>query len=180
MDLIIIDCQNDFVDGSLAAPNGPEVVKRIKDFLDNSEEEIRTFYSADFHPANHMSFAEQGGPWPPHCVADTFGSAIHELLKESKNPPTEDNLFLKGRDENAEEYSAFEAKNVNEKALKEEISDEVYIVGIASEYCVRETAIAFKEIGKKVIVLKDLLGYINEEDHVKNLKDLEEKGIEVR
>lgn len=179
MDLIVVDCQNDFVDGSLGAPNGPETVEKIRDFLNNSEEDIRVFYSADFHPADHMSFKDQGGLWPAHCVADTFGAKIHRVFEDSKYPANEDNIFLKGRDKDIEEYSAFNSQNRAGKYLKEEISDRVYVVGIASEYCVRETALAFKEIGKEVLIMKDLLGYIDYEDHCKNLEDLKEKGVEV-
>lgn len=180
MDLIIVDCQNDFVDGTLAAPNGPEVLEKIRDFLDKNASDIRAFYSADFHPENHMSFKAQGGPWPPHCLANTFGSEIHEVLKKSKCPPNDENLYFKGREADKEEYSAFDAKNVAGKALKDQVSDQVYLVGIASEYCVRQTALAFNENEKRVIVLKDLLGYIEEKDHLENLRDLEKRGIEVR
>ena len=56
----------------------------------------------------------------------------------------------------------------------------IYLAGIASEYCVRETALDFKKAGREVIVLKDLLGYIDQEDHEKNLQDLADQGIQVQ
>lgn len=179
MDLVLIDCQNDFVDGSLAAPNGFETVEKIRDFLDNRKDPIRVFYSADWHPENHMSFDKEGGSWPAHCIEGTFGAEIHKTLQESPFPSHDDHLYFKGRDPKREEYSAFEAKNKDGRLLKEVISDEIYLAGIASEYCVRETALAFHDFGKKVYVIKDLLGYINKDGHENNLKDLQEKGIEV-
>lgn len=180
MDLIIVDCQNDFVDGALAAPNGPETVEKIVDFLNDSDEKINTFYTADFHPKDHMSFSSEGGVWPSHCVENTFGSEIHEAFENSRNPVNKENLYIKGRNKDVEEYSGFEAENLNGDKLKDQLDDTVYIVGIASEYCVRETALAFKDAGKNVVVLKDLLGYINLDDHLENLKDLETKGIEIK
>lgn len=177
MELIVIDCQNDFVDGSLAAPNGPEAVEKIVKFIKENSEDLKVYYTADFHPNNHMSFVDQGGPWPHHCVEGTLGAEIHESFHETDFAPNNENTFFKGRNPKEEEYSGFNARNGYDEQLKKVVGDELYIVGIASEYCVRETALEFKKIGKKVTVIVDLLGYIDEEDHKKNLVDLEEKGI---
>lgn len=179
MDLVIVDCQNDFVDGALGAPNGVEAVEKIVEFLDKTTD-LRVFYSSDFHPSNHLSFLSQGGPWPAHCVEGSLGAEIHESFYNTNYPPTTENTFFKGRNPREEEYSAFEARNGYDEKLKDLVGDKVYLVGIASEYCVRETALAFKKHGKEVVVIKDLLGYIVEEDHIKNLEDLEEKGIEIQ
>lgn len=179
MDLIVVDCQYDFINGSLAAPNGEEAVGKIVEFLKENKEDMRVFYTSDFHPINHMSFKAQGGPWPPHCVEGTIGAEIHEDFYETKYAPTNENTFFKGRNPREEEYSGFNARNGNDLQLKKAVGNKVYIAGIASEYCVRETALTFKKYGKEVVVLKELLGYINKEDHEKNLKDLEEKRIEV-
>lgn len=179
MDLIIVDCQNDFVDGSLAAPNGVETVEKIVEFMKSKEDELQVYYTADSHPVEHMSFKDNGGIWPKHCVEGTVGADISEEFKNTKFIPDADNTYLKGRKSEVEEYSGFNSANVSGKLLKDALSDDIYIVGIASEYCVRETALAFKEFGKKVTVIKDLLGYIDYDKHLDNLKDLEDKGIGV-
>lgn len=177
MDLVIIDCQNDFVDGSMACLNANEAVDKIVEFL---EEDMNVYYTSDFHPLNHMSFEGQGGPWPPHCVEGTMGAEIHEKLHDSLHAPTNENTYFKGRHFGTEEYSGFEARNGFDEMLKDQVGETVYLAGIASEYCVRETALAFKEDGKEVIILKDLLGYVNKQDHEKNLKDLEERGFLIK
>lgn len=176
MDLIIVDCQNDFVSGSLKAKNGEEAVEKISEFL-RERDDISVYYTSDFHPQNHISFEEEGGPWPPHCVAGTNGAEIHDKLLESKYPPNVENTYFKGRNAKEEEYSAFNARNGYDELLKDVVGKKVYICGIASEYCVRETALQFKKSQRDVVVLKDLLGYIDEKTHEENLEDLKNKGI---
>ena len=176
MDLIVVDCQNDFIDGTVACLNANIAVDKI---VESFKENMNVYYTSDFHPQNHMSFSEQGGTWPPHCVAGTWGAELSEKFSDSKYAPTAENVFYKGENPDVEEYSGFSGKNEQGEYLKEKIGDKVYIAGIASEFCVRETALAFKNYGKEVVVLKDLLGYVNEEQHLKNLKELQELGITV-
>ncbi|MDO5650421.1 MAG: isochorismatase family protein [Gallicola sp.] len=176
MDLIIVDCQNDFIDGTMACDFANEAVDNIIEYF---KEDMRVFYTSDFHPTDHMSFIEQGGMWPSHCVAGTWGAELHDKFHDSIFKPNNENTFFKGRHPKFEEYSGFEARNGNDEMLKDVVSDKVYIGGIASEYCVRETALAFKKQGKEVVILKDLLGYVNKEEHLKNLEDLKDKGIDI-
>ncbi len=180
MDLIIVDCQNDFISGSLACQKGEEAAEKIAEFIKENKENLNVFYTADFHPENHISFEAQGGIWPPHCVEGTEGAEIHKVLKESDLAPNADNIYYKGRNPEEEEYSGYQGKNESGKALKDAVSDEVHIVGIASEYCVKNTAEDFLKDGKSVTVYKDMLGYVDEEDHIKNLKELEQEGIKVK
>ncbi|MFB0972384.1 MAG: isochorismatase family protein [Tissierellia bacterium] len=174
MDLIIVDCQNDFIDGTMVCKNANVAVDNIIEIL---KDDMNVYYTSDFHPNNHMSFEEFGGIWPPHCVEGTWGAEIHDKFHESNHAPNNENTFFKGRNPKEEEYSGHKARNGNDQMLKEVVGDKIYIAGIASEYCVRETALAFLKDGKEVIVLKDLLAYVDEDDHFKNLEDLEEKGV---
>ena len=93
MNLVIIDCQNDFVHGALAAVNGEETVDAIVDFL-KDHDDLKVFYSLDFHPTDHCSFKDQGGLWPAHCVADTDGPRFmkslvkQNILRISTDPTT--------------------------------------------------------------------------------------------
>ena len=87
--LIIIDVQNDFLPGgSLAVPKGEEVVPILNQYLALFQEAaLPVFATRDWHPSNHCSFVEQGGPWPPHCVAGTTGAAfVRELLLPAAVP----------------------------------------------------------------------------------------------
>ncbi|KGF08565.1 hypothetical protein HMPREF1633_13580 [Tissierellia bacterium S5-A11] len=179
MNLVIIDCQNDFVHGALAAVNGEETVDAIVDFL-KDHDDLKVFYSLDFHPTDHCSFKDQGGLWPAHCVADTDGAKVHEKFSQTKYPADINRSYYKGRDKDREEYSAFDAENDLGHLLRDDLEGPIYLAGIASEYCVRETALDFKKAGREVIVLKDLLGYIDQKDHEKNLQDLLDQGIQVQ
>lgn len=177
MDLVVIDCQNDFIDGTMACEFANEAVDNIIEYF---KDDMNVYYTSDFHPINHMSFKDQGGPWPPHCVEGTIGAEIHDKFHDSPHKPSNENTYYKGRHFQTEEYSGAEARNGFDEKLIDNLSDTVYLGGIASEFCVRETALDLKKVGKEVIILKDLIGYVNKENHEENLKDLEEKGIIIK
>ncbi len=177
MDLVIVDCQNDFIDETMSCKNANEAVDNIVKSL---EGDINVYYTSDFHPNNHISFEDFGGLWPSHCVEGTWGAEIHEKFHETKFKPNNENTFFKGRNPKEEEYSGFRARNGIDQMLKDVVGEKVYLAGIASEYCVRETALEFLKDGKEVVILKDMLGYVDEDDHEKNLEDLKEKGITIQ
>src|SRR3989344_9625282 len=81
--LIVVDVQNDFLPGgSLAVPEGDAVVPVLNRYLaEFSAHELPIYATRDWHPANHCSFTAQGGPWPPHCVAETHGAQFAAGLK---------------------------------------------------------------------------------------------------
>jgi len=176
--LIVVDCQYDFIDGSLACINAENAVAEIIGYI-NENPGLNVYYSCDWHSENNKSFKRHGGIWPEHCVAGQRGSEIHEdffsKIKDEKNRPDEDNIFYKGLDDEVEEYSAFEAKNVKDFALKDIVDQNIMVCGIASEYCCRETALEFAKAGKNVEFLSDKVAYVNKDDHEKNLEDLKDK-----
>lgn len=173
--LIVVDCQYDFIDGSLACINAENAVDKIIEYI-NENPELNVYYSCDWHSENNKSFKRHGGIWPDHCVTGQKGSEIHEdfykKIKDNKNKPNQENIFYKGLNDEVEEYSAYEAKNKKGLALKELVDQKVMVCGIASEYCCRETALEFKKAGKDVEFLGDKVAYVNKEDHEKNLADL--------
>lgn len=177
MDLVVIDCQNDFIDGTMACEYANEAVDNIIDFF---KKDMNVFYTSDFHPIDHISFQNQGGPWPPHCVEGTIGAEIHNKFHDSPHKPNNDNTYYKGRHGKTEEYSGAEARNGNDNKLIDNLSETVYLAGIASEFCVRETALDLKKAGKDVIILKNLIAYVDKENHEGNLKDLKEKGFIIK
>ena len=134
----------------------------------------------DHHPADHSSFVEHGGIWPSHCVAGSHGGEIHaDLLPYA----CEELTFDKGCDRTKEEYSGFEGMNSAEQSLGEilELLDttDVYICGIATEYCVRNTAEDLLKAGYRVHILKDCLAYVDNEGHLKALTEMASKGIAI-
>lgn len=180
-DLILVDCQHDFIDGTLACEGGEEAVRYLADFLNGHA--VRALYTADWHGPENRSFAENGGVWPVHCVAGTPGAEISEVFTErvanAANRPAPANIFRKGRDDEVEEYSGFAGTNDAGDALGDTASAHVYVGGIASEYCVRETVLALLASGRTVTLLAKGLAYVSKEEHEKNLEDLRKRGVAI-
>ena len=189
--LVVVDMLNDFITGSLACQNAESAVAQTVKFIGSQtkglggedHEILDTFpilFVRDHHPADHSSFQEHGGTWPVHCVAGTHGGEIHEFLMPYVN---EELTFDKGCDKTAEQYSGFEGMNEAEQSLGEilELLDttDVYVCGIATEYCVRNTCEDLAKAGFKVHLLKDCIAYVDQDAHLKALEEMAAKGISV-
>jgi nicotinamidase/pyrazinamidase len=135
--LIIVDYQNDFArpDGALSVPAGEEIAAAINAHAASGDYDL-VLATRDWHPPDHGSFAAQGGPWPPHCVQDTEGAALHPALETEPI----DAIVDKGQDPGTEGYSGFEATGLAER-LRGERVDELTVVGLATDYCVKNTAL---------------------------------------
>jgi nicotinamidase/pyrazinamidase len=134
--LIIVDFQNDFTPGgALAVAGGDEIGARI-DALARSGEFDLVVATRDWHPPDHGSFAAQGGPWPVHCVQGTAGADFHPSLDLALVGAVVDTGYEPG----LEGYSGFEATNLGE-LLREHRIDHVTLVGLATDYCVKHTAL---------------------------------------
>lgn len=190
--LVVVDMLYDFIDGSMACKNSEnavnEAVKAIDRLTgsqegDSGEEILDTFpilFVCDHHPADHSSFKEFGGIWPAHCVQGTHGGDIHESLKPYA---AEELTFYKGCDPAVEQYSGFEAMNSAGQSLGEILAlldtTDVYVCGIATEYCVRSTCEDILRAGMKVHLLSPALAWVDDEGHKKALKEMAEEGISV-
>ena len=189
--LVVVDMLYDFIDGSLACQNAEEAVAQTLKFIDKQthgqggeeHEILDTFpilFIRDHHPADHSSFKEQGGIWPAHCVAGTRGGEIHDDLRPYAS---EELTFDKGCDKAVEQYSGFEGINSAEQTLGEilELLDttDVYVCGIATEYCVRNTCEDLQKAGFKVRLLKDCLAYVDHQGHLQALDEMAAKGISI-
>ena len=181
-DILVVDCQYDFIDGTLACAHSFEAVKNIIAFI-NSHPDARVFYSADNHSPKHCSYIPNGGTWPVHCQAGTHGAALHEAFaSDIVNPsqrPNESNTYYKGEDDSVEEYSAFSAKTKAGHTLNQDIGQDVIVCGIASEFCVRESVLALKDSGRKVEVPAEMLAWVDETGHRKNIAELSSMGVRV-
>lgn len=134
--LLIVDYQNDFnPGGALAVPGGDEIAGRLNELAASDDYDL-VVATRDWHPAEHSSFAERGGPWPVHCVAGTSGAELHEALDES----LVDVIVDKGTDAQTEGYSGFQGTRLAE-LLHERAIDRVTVVGLATDYCVKNTAL---------------------------------------
>ena len=189
--LVVVDMLYDFIDGSLACLNSEEAVRRTLEFIDSQTEgqggedhEILDMFPIlfirDHHPADHSSFKEQGGIWPAHCVAGTHGGDIHEDLLPYVS---EELTFDKGCDKSVEQYSGYEGVNCAGQPMGEvlELLDttDVYVCGIATEYCVRNTCEDLLKAGFKVHLLKVCIAYVDHDGHLKALEEMAQEGISI-
>jgi nicotinamidase/pyrazinamidase len=135
--LIVVDYQNDFTPpgGALAVPEGDEIAGRINALARSGDFDL-VVATRDWHPPEHGSFAAQGGPWPVHCVAGTEGAELHPALDTAAI----DVIVDKGQDPATEGYSGFDGTGLA-SLLHERGIGELEIVGLATDYCVKQTAL---------------------------------------
>src|SRR4051794_10027338 len=142
--LIIVDVQNDFVGGgALAVPAGDEIGRRLHELAGSGRYEL-VVATRDWHPPDHGSF---GAPWPVHCVAGTEGAELHPALERAAI----DVIVDKGQAVDTDGYSGFEGTDL-EEILRERGITQVTIVGLATDYCVKNTALDALRAGFQVTV----------------------------
>lgn len=162
--LVVVDVQRDFFcpEGSLYVKGSEELPAKIAAIAQNYDAVI---FTLDWHPANHCSFAAQGGIWPSHCVAYTQGAGLADefapILAQGEDKYQ---LFLKGTDPNAEEYGAFDGIAECRIVSWLQTAEKVAVCGIAGDYCVKEsTANILKVIpAEKVTILTDCIRSIDD------------------
>ena len=194
--LILVDIQNDFLPGgTLAVPEGDQVIPIVNKLQKNFDLVVAT---QDFHPENHKSFAanhagKQPGDhielqgmdqilWPVHCVQGSQGAAFADTIRMDKV----EKVFPKGTDPEIDSYSGF-FDNGHLKAtglgdyLKEKGVDKVVIVGLATDYCVKFTALDAVGLGFETTVVKDATRAVNlqEGDFEKALEEMKNQGVTI-
>jgi len=134
--LIVVDVQNDFLPGgNLAVPQGDEVIPVLNRYISAFHaRELPIFATRDWHPPDHCSFLQQGGPWPPHCVADTPGAEFSAALEL----PPDAHIISKATTLTKDAYSGFEGTRLNELLQVAGIR-RVFVGGLATDYCVLNT-----------------------------------------
>jgi len=144
--LLIVDVQNDFcTGGTLAVPDGEKVVPVINKIMDRFSVIIA---SKDWHPEKTKHFNK----WPVHCVRNTSGAAFHPQLDAEKIQE----VFLKGTGTEDDGYSAFEATSANlENYLREHTIRDLYVCGLATDYCVLSSALDARKKGFNVLAIED-------------------------
>lgn len=176
--LIVVDVQNDFCpDGALAVADGDQVVAPlnilIKEFLDRGEPVFKT---RDWHPARTKHFAPYGGAWPIHCVQDTRGAEFHADLIDDPRIT----IISKGTTEGADGYSGFDGTDLA-YLLREEGVHEVWIGGLATDYCVKHTVLDARREGFGVKVLAEAMRAVNvnSTDGAKAIEEMRDAGAEI-
>ena len=186
--LIIVDPQVDFTTGSLATKNGPAAMDYLAGALKDGAWKNYGWIivTQDFHPANHCSFVEQGGVFPPHCVQGTEGMKVYPALQtvlDSIMPNIPNIHYMqKGDLPDKEEFSIFQNEQCGEKlrtVIGQEKFEGIDICGIATDYCVYETTkdlMAFYP-ANQIRIVTNCLAAVDESDT--KLADLmKENGIQ--
>lgn len=161
--LLVVDIQKDFcAGGALPAPGGADVIPAVNRHLaDARSREMPVYATRDWHPPRTSHFKEYGGVWPPHCVQGTAGAQFHPDLKL----PPDAIVVNKGDDPQRHGYSAFDGHTSAGKTLLDDLRDRhitrVYVMGIATDYCVRESALDALRAGLEVRVLTDAIAGID-------------------
>jgi nicotinamidase/pyrazinamidase len=173
--LLVVDVQNDFLPGgALGITGGDAIVPPLNRLLGAWRERgLPVYLSRDWHPIGHCSFALQGGPWPDHCVAGTFGA---EFSRQLQVAPT-DLVISKATRVDKDAYSALDGTPLAE-ALHSRGTTRLFIGGLATDYCVRATGIDARAAGLDVVVLADAVCAVNVEpgDGDRALAELERAG----
>jgi nicotinamidase/pyrazinamidase len=148
--LLIIDFQNDFTPGgALPVAHGDEIAGHVNELARSGRFDV-VVATRDWHPADHWSFEAHGGPWPVHCVRGTPGAELHPALDRTRV----DLVVDTGTTPEKEGYSAFEDTDL-ETILRERGIDQVTVVGLATDYCVRASALDALRAGFEVTVDPD-------------------------
>ena len=174
--LLIIDFQNDFTEGgALAVPDGDGIAPRVNELIESGDFDL-VVATRDWHPPDHGSFVAQGGPWPPHCVQGSHGAELHPSLEREKV----DVVIDAGYEPALEGYSGFEETDLDTVLRRHDV-DDVTVVGLATDYCVRHTALDALRKGFGVTI--DRAGIrgidVEEGDSERALDELRSEGAEV-
>lgn len=182
--LLIVDVQNDFIPGgALPVPEGDRVVPVINEYARQFHAAGRPiFASRDWHPPVTRHFKEHGGVWPVHCVQGTRGAEFHPDLAL----PPETIVVSKGMDPNEDSYSAFDGRDEQGRdlatLLRERGVEHLYVAGLATDYCVKHTALDARRLGFRVTLLADAVRGVDVQpgDSERAIEEMRQAGVEVR
>ena len=174
--LIIVDVQKDFCPGgALPVPEGDKIIPNLNKYVEIFRKNGGKIYATrDWHPENHISFKEYGGLWPKHCVQGTEGAEFHPNLKL----PEDAVIISKGTDPLREAYSGFEGTDLKKK-LKQEGIVRVFVGGLATEYCVKNTVLDAIKFGFETVLLMDAIKGIDlkPSNSRKAIDEMVKKGV---
>jgi nicotinamidase/pyrazinamidase len=176
--LIVVDVQNDFCPGgSLAVAQGDEVVaplnRLVGEFLDRGDPVFKT---RDWHSAKTKHFTAYGGIWPVHCVQGSRGAEFHPDLIDDPRIT----IISKGIDESADGYSGFDGTELAQ-LLRQQGVEEVWIGGLATDYCVKHTVLDALREGFEVQALADAMRAVNvkPDDGAQAIEEMRAAGAEI-
>jgi nicotinamidase/pyrazinamidase len=158
--------------GALPVPQGDIIIDPLNRLIELfSSKGLSIVFTRDWHPRDHISFSDRGGPWPPHCVMNTSGAEFHPNLRAPHNVV----IISKGTERDKEAYSGFQGTNLHDILLEKGIK-RLFIGGVATEYCVKSTVLDALEIGFETIVVEEAIKGIRREDEIRAKEEMIDSG----
>ncbi len=156
--LVLVDVQNDFLPGgALGVPQGDEVIEVLNQYIALfRSRDLPIIATRDWHPADHCSFRERGGPWPAHCVQGSQGAEFAPGLELPERVP----VVSKADSPEQEDYSCFSNTDLH-KRLKTLGVKRLFCGGLATDYCVLQTVTDALGLGYEVVLLEDAIRAVN-------------------
>ena len=160
--LVIVDAQNDFCPGgALAVADGDQIIQALNRYIDIfSKAHCPIFATRDWHPAKTSHFKDYGGPWPVHCVQESYGAEFHPALRLGSAA-----VLSKGMAPDQDSYSGFQAANSSGTLLADLLRrdgiERIFVGGLATDYCVKHTVLDGLTQGFKVVLLADSVRAVN-------------------
>ena len=182
--LVVVDVQNDFADpeGNLHVEGGDAIVEGVNEEVAAAREAgALVTYTQDWHPASTPHFAKDGGTWPVHCVGGTWGAELHPRLR------VEGDVVRKGT-EGGDGYSGFSVRDPESgdetatrlgSLLEEHGVEQVVVVGLAQDVCVRATVLDAQGLGYRTTLLADLTRPVDPEEGRRTIEEVRAAGASV-
>lgn len=174
--LLLVDVQRDFCPGgALAVEAGDRVVPVLNRWIRAARERgVPVYASRDWHPPRHLSFAAQGGPWPPHCLQDSEGARYHPDLELPEDAVT----VSKGVRFDRDQYSAFDETGLATQLRRDGVK-RLFVGGLATDVCVRATVLDALQAGFEVHVLVEGTRPVRPEAGAEALREMGEAGAQL-
>ena len=182
--LLVVDVQNDFCPGgALAVPNGDQVIAPLNIMISLfKRHDGLILFSRDWHPRNTKHFAEFGGKWPAHCIQGTWGAELNSKLNTTHLPTAID--IIKGTSQEDDGYSPFEGIMMlgsfsTGQLLRSQEITELFIGGLATDYCVKAACLDAIRFGFKTCLLLDACRAvnINPDDGDRAIEEMRQSGV---
>jgi len=174
--LLLVDAQNDFCpEGALPVEEGDTIVPILNQWIEAAQATgIPVYASRDWHPVHHVSFQEQGGPWPPHCIQDTEGAMFHPDLRLPENVVK----ITKGVRFDQDQNSAFDQTGLSDQ-LKRDGVRHLWIGGLAQDVCVLASVLDARKLGFEVDVILEATKPVTPEGGEEAIRKMREAGAKV-
>ncbi|KIH77260.1 nicotinamidase/pyrazinamidase [Geoalkalibacter ferrihydriticus] len=174
--LLVIDVQKDFCPGgALPIEKGDEVVPVLNTWMRTARDAGAPVYlSRDWHPKHHMSFEQQGGKWPPHCVQDTDGARFHPHLET----PLDAEIVTKGTRFDQDQNSAFDQTGLANWLHQHHIK-RIFVGGLAQDVCVLATVLDGRKAGFEMQLIEEATRPVTSEGGQKAIEDMREAGAKI-